>query len=491
MTAAALDLGAGDQLAGTAEATRFLRQAARAGFCAHPVRLEGGITHARVNRRTGELVASREVYSSDQEPGGLLLKACGNRRASRCSACAEVYRRDEYQLVRAGLAGGKGVPTTVAEHPRLFVTLTAPGFGPVHTQRVRNGKRRPCRPRHPAKRCAHGRPAGCHRRHPDNDPQLGQPICPACFDYQAAVLWNAVAPELWRRTSDYTKRYLARLAGLTLSQLKGTVRVSFTKVAEYQHRGLVHFHAVVRLDAAPPAHDPDAILPPLPGFTTGLLATAIELAAHGGTIDGHPVPAVTAPLLAVAGQPERRAVWGKELQVRPIRQPGPGATTAEQVAGYVAKYATKGTESFGPALDRRIRSSRQLARAERGLTPHIAAMLQTCWALGADPALGRLRLRAWAHMLGFGGHWTTKSRRYSTTMGALRRARATWTARHHGQDVLGVDHDQDGDEAVVVLREWAYRGAGWQTPAQAALAVAIAAYAREQRRTARAARATA
>jgi hypothetical protein len=95
-------------------------------------------------------------------------------------------------------------------------------------------------------------------------------------------------------------------------------------------------------------------------------------------------------------------------------------------------------------------------------------------------------------MLGFGGHWTTKSRRYSTTMGALRQARAIWTARQHGQlDTLGVDPDQDADETVVVLREWAYRGAGYQTPGEAALAVAIACYTREQRRTARAARATA
>jgi hypothetical protein len=475
-----------------AAAAGFVRQAARAGFCAHPVRLEGSITHATINRDTGELLAAHEVYSTEQEPGGMLLKACGNRRESRCPACAEVYRADAYQLVRAGLAGGKGLPSSVAEHPRLFVTLTAPSFGPVHTQRLRNGKRRPCRPRHPSKRCAHARPAGCHRRHPDNDPQLGQPICPDCFDYQAAVLWNAVAPELWRRTSDYTKRYLARLAGLTLAELKRTVRVSFTKVAEYQLRGLIHFHAVVRLDAAPPEHDPDAIAPPPEGFTTELLATAISLAAHGGTIKGTSVAAATAPVPACAGNRVRRAVWGKELHVRPIGRAPVGETTAEQVAGYVAKYATKGSESFGPALDRRIRSTGQLARAERELTPHIAAMLRVCWQLGADPALERLRLRAWAHMLGFGGHWTTKSRRYSTTMGALRRARATWTARHHGQlDVLGLDHDQDATETVVVLREWAYRGAGWQHPAQAALAIAIVAYTREQRRTARAARATA
>jgi hypothetical protein len=485
MVAAAVALAGADDPAG------FLHQAARVGFCAHPVRLEGAITHARINRHSGELVTAHQVYSSDQEPSGLLLKPCGNRRASRCPACAEVYRADEYQLVRAGLAGGKGVPASVASHPRLFVTFTAPGFGPVHTQRTKNGKRRPCRPRHPAKRCPHGRPAGCHRRHVDGDPVLGQPICADCFDYQAAVLWNAVAPELWRRTSDYTKRYLARLAGLTLAELKHTVRVSFTKVAEYQLRGLVHFHAVVRLDATPPDDQPDAILPPPQGFTGELLAAAIRLAAHGGTINGQLVPAATAPVPAFACHGARRATWGKELDLRPIRQPGPGATTAEQVAGYIAKYATKGTESFGPALDRRIHNLRQLDRAERELTPHIAAMLRTCWTLGTDPALAALRLRQWAHMLGFGGHWTTKSRRYSTTMGALRRARANWTARQHGHDPLGVDQDQDAAETIVVLREWAYRGNGWTTPGEAALATAIAAYTREQRRTARAARATA
>jgi hypothetical protein len=95
-------------------------------------------------------------------------------------------------------------------------------------------------------------------------------------------------------------------------------------------------------------------------------------------------------------------------------------------------------------------------------------------------------------MLGFGGHWTTKSRRYSTTMGALRRARAAHTAATSGHTTtLGTDDDPDGDETVVVLREWSFRGAGWQQPAQAALAAAIAAYTREQRRTARAARLTA
>ncbi len=62
-------------------------------------------------------------------PDGAIYKACGNRRASVCPACARTYQYDAYQLLRAGLSGGKGVPETVATHPAVFVTLTAPSFG--------------------------------------------------------------------------------------------------------------------------------------------------------------------------------------------------------------------------------------------------------------------------------------------------------------------------------------------------------------------------
>ncbi|MGV9305515.1 replication initiator [Nonomuraea sp. NPDC003727] len=40
-----------------------------------------------------------------------------------------------------------------------------------------------------------------------------------------------------------------------------------------------------------------------------------------------------------------------------------------------------------------------------------------------QPPLADLRLTQWAHMLGFRGHFSTKSRRYPTTLGVLRNAR--------------------------------------------------------------------
>jgi hypothetical protein len=78
---------------------------AQAGYCHHPIRLAGRVEHA--DRLTGEV---RTVYDSDREPDGVLLKACGTRRESRCPSCAAVYRADAYQLLAAGLKGGKASP---------------------------------------------------------------------------------------------------------------------------------------------------------------------------------------------------------------------------------------------------------------------------------------------------------------------------------------------------------------------------------------------
>jgi hypothetical protein len=91
------------------------------------------------------------------------------------------------------------------------------------------------------------------------------------------------------------------------------------------------------------------------------------------------------------------------------------------VAGYIAKYATKATESFGAGLDRRLTAD-DLERLDKVPT-HVAELVRTAWELGGRAELEGLRLRKWAHMLGFRGHWSTESRRYSTTFGVLRRAR--------------------------------------------------------------------
>jgi hypothetical protein len=53
-------------------------------------------------------------------------------------------------------------------------------------------------------------------------------------------------------------------------------------------------------------------------------------------------------------------------------------------------------------------------------------MVATAWLLGDDPELAHLGLRRHVHRLGYGGHFLSKSRTYSTTFSALREARALW-----------------------------------------------------------------
>ena len=408
----------------------------------------------------------------------MLLKACGTRRESRCPSCAAIYRADAYQLLAAGLKGGKGVPDTVASHPRLFVTFTAPSFGRVHTRKAQGRLVLPCHPYRQGARCPHGTRDGCWHRHDPDDLRLGEPVCPSCYDAQAQVLWNALAPELWRRTTIAIQRALGRLVGLQEGELRRLVRISYAKVAEFQRRGAIHFHAVIRLDAATDCRCPGCLAPPPEPFTAGL--------ARGGATAGGPGRPGALP--AVEGGPARYARWGEQLDVRNIT-PGDeqaGELSAEQVAGYIAKYATKATESFGAGLDRRLTDADDLDRLNK-LPAHVAELVRAAWELGGRPELEGLRLRAWAHMLGFGGHWSTKSRRYSTTFTVLRRARVAFAKRRRPRDGIPLDAlgQPEDDQAVIVVASWVYVGAGYATEGERWLALSAAARARERRRIAR------
>jgi hypothetical protein len=406
----------------------------------------------------------------------VLLKACGTRRESRCPSCAATYRADAYQLLAAGLKGGKGVPDSISEHPRLFVTFTAPSFGRVHSRKAQGRLVLPCHPYRQGARCPHGLRDGCWHRHGEDDPRLGEPLCSLCYDAEAQVLWNALAPELWRRTTIAVQRALGRLVGLQEGELRRLVRVSYAKVAEFQRRGAIHFHAVIRLDAATDCRCPSCLaLPPEP-FSATLLEHALRMA----------VPGVRVPCPPVDGEPGRYARWGEQLDVRNITTASDqaGELSAEQVAGYIAKYATKTTESFGSGLDRRL-TAEDLDHLD-GLPAQVAELVRACWGLGGRPELEGLRLRAWAHMLGFRGHWSTKSRRYSTTFTVLRRARVQFARRRRARDGIPLDAwgRAEEDQAVLVVASWVYVGSGYETEGERWLALSAAARAREQRRVA-------
>jgi hypothetical protein len=152
------------------------------------------------------------------------------------------------------------------------------------------------------------------------------------------------------------------------------------------------------------------------------------------------------------------------------------STMPGAVAAYIAKYATKSTDAFG-RLDHRLHESDLVAL---DLRPHVERLVTTAWNLGGRPELEHLKLRHWAHTLGFRGHWLTKSRHYSTTFGALRSARSEWTAKRRGPA---------GNLAVgAAVKDWRYLGRGWDNRGDAWLAHTAAAEAAEARKLAREAR---
>lgn len=418
---------------------RWRDQIRAAGGCAHPVYLSGHTTTA--DPSTGLVL---KHYSTRDEPGGRLPVRCRNRRASVCAPCSREHSGDTFHLVRSGLLGGKGVPAAVADHPRLFVTLTAPSFGPVH----RAGPGR-CRPRRDSEMCEHGRPVGCPAVHGEDDQCIGLPLCSQCYDYASHVLWHAHTGELWNRTTRTIRRRLATAAGVTQTLLGAHLRVSFAKVAEYQRRGAVHFHAVVRLDGPT---GPDSSPPPW--ATAELLAESVRGA----------VAAVRVVLGPGAALGEYVFRWGAQLDVHPVESFGDaGALTDEAVAAYVAKYVSKSVGDAG-GLDRRVRSLGAITAAP--VSGHLRALMGMCWRLGGLLGLEHLRLRVWAHTLGYRGHCLTKSRRYSTTYTAMRGARAAYRA--------GPVPDGQMADRVVISATWRFVGSG-HTAGEAEIASGIAA----------------
>jgi replication initiator protein RepSA len=78
------------------------------------------------------------------------------------------------------------------------------------------------------------------------------------------------------------------------------------------------------------------------------------------------------------------------------------------------------------------------------------------------------------HALGYGGHWSSKSRRYSTTFARIRSARAAHARTQRNGTATPLDvWGRPLDEAqVLVIAQWSYGGRGYCSSGEAALATA-------------------
>ena len=174
--------------------------------CSHPVR----VAMKCADRSTGEIYLGRVIE-----------KDCGSRLAERCPHCSEVYARDAMSVFNGGVESGE-VPVT----HYTFITFTAPGsqvFGRTHQRVVKERKGK--KPH--VVRCS------CKHTHREDDIRIGTPVNPDTYRYDLAAEFNAVS---------------SRLLAITLQRL-GRARgekLDYARVAEFQKRGLIHFHVLVK-----------------------------------------------------------------------------------------------------------------------------------------------------------------------------------------------------------------------------------------------------
>ena len=298
----------------------------------------------------------------------------GDRRGADVFSTAARARRDAAEVLRQPPRGGLPVvrarstaatrsssspPACAAARASrsrsssircVFVTLTAPSFGPVHSRRAeRDGKARRCRPRRdgaglPARRAALVR-RGPRRR-------MIRGSASRCAR-TASTTSRRCCGTRWRRSCGAARRSRSRASsrawsGVTQRRLRERVRVSYVKVAEYQRRGALHFHVVVRLDAR-------AAEGPRPSWSSRRRREFTARAAR---------PTRSAPRSSTHGAPpprrERRrrgataareVRWGAQVDACASSTCG-RARRGGACAGYIAKYATKSTEVVGGLMHR-------------------------------------------------------------------------------------------------------------------------------------------
>jgi hypothetical protein len=142
-----------------------------------------------------------------------------------------------------------------------------------------------------------------------------------------------------------------------------------------------------------------------------------------------------------------------------------------QVAGYVAKYCCKASHEQIATRD-----SNPDRWRDRGVPEQLVQMAYA--AVHLAERSGLRNLGRWVHMLGFRGHFVTKSRGYSTKLGDLRAVRAAYRAR---QDQPPDDPEANGDNSTAVLSVWQYLGSGYLNPGDALLAAGVEASVRVAR----------
>jgi hypothetical protein len=242
---------------------------------------------------------------------------CGSRLTGKCPSCAELYRGDWAAIARSGIFDGP-----VANFRFYLLTLTAPSFGAVHRVPRSEGKR--------AKRC------GCSEVHTVKNAALrGVPLNPATYDYAGQVAWNRDAGLLWDRTR---RRLRDRWDS-----------AEFFLVREWQDRGVLHLHVLVRIARA--------VAP-----AAKVLGQAARTATAASKIDGSVVE------------------WGEQVDAALFRADGDGARTIwylSKALNYVMKDTTRASLGGRGAADAWVHVA-ALQRAARNIRCSLGCVPRDC-----------------------------------------------------------------------------------------------------------------
>lgn len=154
--------------------------------------------------------------------GTVMFVRCDSSSSRVCPSCARLRQFDQMRLIGSGCNSSDrdGIAIdSLSQYQFYFVTLTGPSFGPTHFV--------PKSASASLKRCK------CGHVHKSDSGIRGTPINPRTYRYREQVAWNVHVNQL-------TKATMKRIADDVQFEEHVIVR-------EWQARGVLHLHGIVRV----------------------------------------------------------------------------------------------------------------------------------------------------------------------------------------------------------------------------------------------------
>ena len=241
----------------------------------------------------------------------------------------------------------------------------------------------PCHPYRQGARCPHGRREGCWHRHDEDDPGWASRCAraattprPRCSGTRSRRGCGGGPPSLSSvRSAGSSASRRGSCAGWSGSPI--------AKVAEFQRRGAVHFHAVSAWTRPPTAAAPAA----WPHHPSRSPPTLLEDALRQA------VPAVPVPCPPSDDGPGRYARWGEQLDIRNITRDSDqaGDCQPDRSLAISPSMRPRPPRASAPASTAVSPTTRRRPRPPRQLPAHVAELVRACWELGGRPELDRPR----------------------------------------------------------------------------------------------------